>query len=183
MLTDENGLNQRQRKFVKRYLETGNATLSYVQAGYRVSERSASAAATRLLAKVRGGVERKWAETGLSDTLLQSVHVRGLQARKPDGTDDIRTQAIYLDMAYRLRGAYAPEKHELTDLRKLSVEQLQAYRARVLERIAEVAMRLSVIRLEAERLVVAGNGFIQFSQVLERTSEIVVRLGIIGLDS
>ena len=42
-------------------------------------------------------------------------------------------------------------------------------------------MPVGVIGFEGERLVVAGNGLVQFPQVLERIAEVVVRLGEVGL--
>lgn len=44
------GLNQRQQKFVQLYLATGNATQSYIDAGYDVDRETAKANAARLLA-------------------------------------------------------------------------------------------------------------------------------------
>lgn len=46
-------LNERQLKFVERYVATGNATQSYIDAGYACNADSAQAAAARLLADVR----------------------------------------------------------------------------------------------------------------------------------
>ena len=46
----------------------------------------------------------------------------------------------------------------------------------------KIAVRLGKIRLDGERLAVAGNGILQLPQVLERTAEVVVRVGKIGLD-
>ena len=43
-------------------------------------------------------------------------------------------------------------------------------------------MRLSVIRLDGEGLVVAGDSLIQSPQVLERIAKVAVRLGKIGFD-
>jgi len=52
----------------------------------------------------------------------------------------------------------------------------------VLQRIPKVVVRLGVIGIEAERLAVAGDGFIQMSKLSERTAEVVVRLGVIGIE-
>ena len=52
----------------------------------------------------------------------------------------------------------------------------------VLERIAEVAVRVSVIGLDGECLVVACHSLIQLHQVLERSAEVAVCLCVIGFD-
>lgn len=46
-------LNPKQQKFVERYLATGNATQSYIDAGYTCSRASAEAAAARLLGNIK----------------------------------------------------------------------------------------------------------------------------------
>lgn len=59
------GLTAKQRKFVAEYVRTGNATKSYLNAGYKVnSEKSASAAASQILRniKVKKAINEKMAE-------------------------------------------------------------------------------------------------------------------------
>ena len=52
----------------------------------------------------------------------------------------------------------------------------------ILKSIAEVIMRLSVVRLDIERLLKTPNGFIQLAKSLERDTEVIVRLSIVRLD-
>lgn len=59
------GLTAKQRKFVAEYVKTGNATQSYLNAGYKVnSEKSANAAASQILRniKVKKAINEKMAE-------------------------------------------------------------------------------------------------------------------------
>lgn len=58
-------LTAKQRKFVAEYVKTGNATQSYINAGYKVkSEKSANAAACQILRniKVKKAINEKMAE-------------------------------------------------------------------------------------------------------------------------
>lgn len=58
-------LTAKQRKFVAEYVKTGNATQSYINAGYKVkSEKSANAAASQILRniKVKKAINEKMAE-------------------------------------------------------------------------------------------------------------------------
>lgn len=60
-----NDLTAKQRKFVTEYVKTGNATQSYLNAGYKVkSEKSANAAASQILRniKVKKAINEKMAE-------------------------------------------------------------------------------------------------------------------------
>ncbi len=53
MATKKNKLTERQQRFVDEYLKDLNATQAYIRAGYKVSEKVASAAAIRMLGNVR----------------------------------------------------------------------------------------------------------------------------------
>lgn len=53
MATKKNRLTERQQRFVDEYLKDLNATQAYIRAGYKVSEKVASAAAIRMLGNVR----------------------------------------------------------------------------------------------------------------------------------
>jgi phage terminase small subunit len=46
-------LNMKQKKFADNYIATGNATESYLKAGYRAEGNSAEASASRLLSSVK----------------------------------------------------------------------------------------------------------------------------------
>ena len=52
MATKKNKLTERQQRFVDEYLKDLNATQAYLRAGYKVSEKVASAAAIRMLRNV-----------------------------------------------------------------------------------------------------------------------------------
>ena len=129
-------LKPRQRRFVDNYVKTSNATQSYQQAGYTQNPNSASADSSRMLktAKIEEAIEEKYIATGISDELLESVHKQGLTAIKDNGKKDSRTQAIYLDMGYRLKGSYSPEKLSIDNqVNELPLDKLREYRAKLLK--------------------------------------------------
>jgi hypothetical protein len=102
-------LTPKQRRFVKGYLETGNATEAAKTAGY--SEKSANSIAAENLAKpsIREAISQLMEKHGLSDEKLLSIHKDLLSAtRTVSGIEvpdwDVRARA--LEMAYKLRGAY-----------------------------------------------------------------------------
>ncbi len=105
----------KQRRFVKRYVETGNGAEA-ARAAFDAAPGSAAQLAHATLSKpaVREAVTELLDAEGLSDDKLRTIHAN-LLALYAD--PDPRNKAIALralDMAYKLTGAYAPERHEVT---------------------------------------------------------------------
>ena len=108
-------LTKQERKFVEIKARTGNGTQAAKKAFGIKNTGSAAVRATRVLkdAKIVSALEK-----ALPDELLFKTHREGLQAKQfrfsPDGElmqlDDFNTRSKYLDMAYKLKGDYAPEK-------------------------------------------------------------------------
>ena len=71
-------LNQKQRKFVKRYIETGNATQSAIDAGF------SGVHGRRMLrnATIMAHIEKLREKAGLTDELLLSKHLELMEATK-----------------------------------------------------------------------------------------------------
>lgn len=111
-------LTKKQRGFIKDYLKTGNGTQTVIK-HYKVnSENVAGAIASENLRKPK---IRKAIEDMLSDELLRDRHLELLNKREiikdsrgnGEVIDSPDTMAVSkgLDMAYRIKGKYAPEKH------------------------------------------------------------------------
>ena len=129
-------LTLKQRGFVKDYLETGNATeavrMNYDLKGKEPSLAGIIASENLNKPKVKEAIEER-----LSDDLLSKRHQELLNKREVikafngDGIliDQPDTQAVSkaLDMAYKIKDKYAPEKHvtvtvSLSDLLKQAKE-------------------------------------------------------------
>jgi hypothetical protein len=133
-----NALTIKQRRFVKHYLETGNGTEAAMSA-YDVTDRNtARSIGTENLRKpaVQDAVAELLDAGGLSDEKLLAIHAHylGLCA-----SADPRMKAIglkALDMAYRLKGAYAPERHRIETAPHVPAEALERV-TRVLREVQE----------------------------------------------
>jgi phage terminase small subunit len=111
------GLTRKQEVFVEKYIETGgNGTKAALDAYDTDNYMTAAAIASENLTKPK--VQNALAEA-LPDDLLAKVHLEGLFATRAifnkDGDNvgedaDFGIRAKYLDMAYKLKGQYAPEK-------------------------------------------------------------------------
>lgn len=112
----QHDLTRKQETFVEKYIETGNGTEAALAAYDTKSENVAASIASENLRKPK---ILDVLEEALPDHLLAEVHREGLYATKTvfdkDGESvaedaDFNARAKYLDMAYKLRGKYAPEK-------------------------------------------------------------------------
>lgn len=96
------------RKFIKSYAElNGNGTQA-VKKVFKIKDNNyAAVKATRLLRK--DNIQKELKDM-LPDDLLREKHLELLNKRDRTG---IETNAVSrgLDMAYRVKGMYAPEKH------------------------------------------------------------------------
>jgi hypothetical protein len=120
-------LTVKQRRFVRYYLETGNGTEAAMVA-YDVADRNtARSIGTENLRKpaVQEAVADLLDAGGLSDEKLIAIHVHylGLCASENPRLKAIGLKA--LDMAYRLKGAYAPERHRIESEPSIPAEALE----------------------------------------------------------
>ncbi len=117
-------LSKKQRGFIKDYIATGNGTQAALENYDTTKYNVANAIAVENLQKptIRDAIEE-----ALSDELLAKVHKEGLEAQKvisanitygdaDEKTNDFievpdhATRAKFLDMGYKIKGRYAPEK-------------------------------------------------------------------------
>ena len=128
----QRGLTVKQRRFVKHYVETGNGTQAALVAYGTDDPATAHAIAAENLQKpaIQQAVSELLEAGGLSDRKLTEIHAHYLALyRSPDP----REKALglkALDMAYRLTGAYAPERHRLevdAVIEAMSAEELAIF--------------------------------------------------------
>src|SRR5262245_17720779 len=136
LVTD--GLTLKQRRFVAEYVRTGNGTQAALTAYDTTDTNTARSIASENLTKpaLQTAVAAILDAGGLSDDRLAELHAQYLAlASSPDP----QLKAIglrALDMAYRLKGAYAPERHR--------IEAVQQPPAEALDRVAVVLEELRV---------------------------------------
>ena len=150
-------LTVKQRKFVKHYVESGNATQAALAAYNTADPHTASAIAAETLEKP--GVQQAVAElldaNGLSDGKLLEIHARFLTLHASREPQEKALALKALDMAYRLKGAYAPAREDgevslYALVRKMTVEELEDFLERKIfpERLRDEGMRV-VARLQS----------------------------------
>lgn len=111
-------LTKKQRGFVKDYVETGNATQA-AKNNYDVSnDLTARVIGSENLTKPNIQKAINSIADKIPDDLLERVHIEGLQASRTikAGEEDYvepdyAVRHKYLDSAYKLKGAYAPDKN------------------------------------------------------------------------
>lgn len=123
-------LSLKQRRFVKHYVESGNGTAAALVAYDTDDSGTAHAIASENLRKegIRQAVEALLDAEGLSDRKLRVILAHYLVLyRSPDA----REKALglrALDMAFKLTGAYAPERIAETDtFEGWTIEELERF--------------------------------------------------------
>ena len=103
-------LTHKERGFVKDYVATRNGTQSILN-NYDVHgkdpAKTASVMAVENLAKPR--IQKTIAEM-IPDELLTEKHLALLNKIDPEGEIDVQAVSKGLDMGYKIKGTYAPEK-------------------------------------------------------------------------
>lgn len=124
-------LTFKQKKFLKLYFETGNATKAALQSYETDDPKTASVIAAENLAKLRNPI-KTWLEmNGLSLKHLMGVLVEGLRATKiktsmtePDReVPDHPTRHKYLETAARWLGVEDQQSQDQQVKRRLTVEE------------------------------------------------------------
>jgi len=109
------GLTKKRKGFVKDYVETGIGSLA-VKRNYNVAnDKTATVMASELLddKKVQEAINA-YAEQ-IPDDLLLEKHLALLSKMNGDEIDAIAVK-YGLDMAYKIKGTYAPEKKAVVNL-------------------------------------------------------------------
>lgn len=129
-------LTRKQKIFVKEYVKTGNGTVSALKAYDTDSERVAQTIASENLSKpiiVKALAER------LPDDLLEEKHLALLNKIDAQGEIDVQAVSKGLDMAYKVKGSYAPDKNINMNLNVTSVDPTDA---KILQALKDIQDRL-----------------------------------------
>lgn len=102
-------LTKKEKGFIKDYLETGNGTEAALKNYDTEDKNIAASIASQNLTKLKIQNEIRSIADSLPDEDLIKVHKEGLQATADD-MPDYSVRHKYLDSAYKLKGAYAPDK-------------------------------------------------------------------------
>jgi len=129
----------KQRRFVAEYVRTGNGTEAALAAYDTTDRNTAHTVASETLRNptVQVAMAELLDAGGLSDARLAAIHARYLTLAD---ADDPRLKALglkALDMAYKLKGAYAPERHR--------IEAAPGPDAQALDRVATVLREIACL--------------------------------------
>lgn len=108
-------MSKKQKGFVKDFIETGNATqaalLNYdVKDGKVPKERVAESIGSENLSKP---IIQSAIADALPDELLTRKHLALLNKVDENGEIDVQAVSKGLDMGYKVKGSYAPEKKQI----------------------------------------------------------------------
>ncbi len=122
----ERDLTVKQRKWLKVYVETGNATEAAMQVYDCQDRESAASLGAQNLRNLKGKYTEVMEAAGIDDAFLAKVLKEGLEATavsraQKDGVFcdeqvdiDYQARHRYLDTAHKLRGDHAAAKHALS---------------------------------------------------------------------
>lgn len=121
---NKEALTLKQRRFCEYYLETGNGTEAVIKAGYKIkgNMRLASVIASENLRKpnISTFISLKLERLGFDDTSIKKHHLFLISQFA-----DLSVKAKAIDMYYKLKGTYAPKRHQLEE--KIETVQIISY--------------------------------------------------------
>lgn len=145
-------LTLKQRRWLKYYFETGNQTEAARKARYNCKEDSEfRTIGSENYAKLNHLIEQWYDEHELSNAALKKKLIEGLDAKKKifisngnketieKEVDDFFIRKGYLDIAFRVKGGYAPTKVE-SEIKEtsVSIEELENENKRLEEMLKKM---------------------------------------------
>lgn len=106
-------ITKKEKDFAKEYARTGNGVQSALKTYDTESYKTASTIADANLAKPRVQNEIKSIADRIPDELLEEKHIALLKKKDENGQIDVQAVKAGLDMGYKLKGHYAPEKKHI----------------------------------------------------------------------
>lgn len=106
-------LSKKELAFAQEYAKTGNGTQSALKVYDTNDENMAGVIAYKNIRKDKIMKVVKSIADQIPDSLILQVHTEGLKAIDKDGSNDYAVRHKYLDSAYKVKGLYAAEKHEV----------------------------------------------------------------------
>lgn len=127
-------LTRKEKGFVKDYIETGNGTQSILKNYNIKSENPENVAGVMAHRELRKDKIKNAIAEALPDELLAEKHLELLNKTDEKGGIDVPAVRAGLDMAYKIKGSYAPEK------KKVEIEETES--DEYLDRLAEKISKL-----------------------------------------
>ena len=123
ILKEDTELKPRQKKYVRRLAETGKILKSATDVGYRDPRYGSQ---LMMNPKILTALQKELDALGVDKALIVRKIKKGLNATRviKDGGKkypDFHAQHKFLDMLLKIRGDYAPEKHEIKQERLVIV--------------------------------------------------------------
>ena len=134
----------RERKFIVAYIENnGNAAEAFRVTHPKYKGKNAKVLGCNMLTKVNLTVNELMDEMDMTDEYLVEVLKEGLEATKAVGlvakiVDDYPTIHKYLDMAFKLKGTYPSERHDVKVEGELNFTNAKQ---KLIDKIARIASR------------------------------------------
>ena len=122
MASKKDKLSKKEREFAQEYAKTGNGVQSALKVYDTKSYKTASTIADANLAKPRIQEKILSIAEQIPDDLLVVKHLALLNKRDKRGIDTLAVKSG-LEMAYKLKGSFAPEKVDFKG--ELKVEKLE----------------------------------------------------------
>jgi len=116
-LNEDTPLTMRQKKFVKKFIETGNQAKAASLAGY--AQPGEGSYLTKQ-PKIQTSIQKALDDAGLTDVKVADLLKDGTKAYyvKKDGGrkyPDFHARDKSVDKIIKIKGGYAPEKHEIME--------------------------------------------------------------------
>ena len=130
------GLTKKEKGFVKDYVKTGNGVKSILNNYDTTDYKTAGVMASENLDKPRIQEAILSIAEQIPDSLLVEKHLELLNKTDENGID---TQAVKsgLDMAYKLKGIYAPEKSLTLNIDIKATEQVKEVALKAIEALKQ----------------------------------------------
>ena len=121
-LKEDTELKPRQKKYVRRLAETGKILKSATDVGYKDPRYGSQ---LMMNPKILTALQQELDSLGVDKNLIVRKIKKGLNATRviKDGGqkyEDFHAQHKFLDMLLKVRGDYAPEKHQIEE-RKITI--------------------------------------------------------------
>lgn len=156
-LSNDTPLTDKEKRFVKKYVQTGRVGEASLWAGYTNTHHGSFLKAQP---KIQNALMVAMEKAGVTDSNISRKIKQGMNAKYPPKRDgakqypDYFTRKHYIDMVLKVRGDYAPEKHEisqkqivivmnpetikgLVDAKAVSEEEAEVLEAEIINDVAE----------------------------------------------
>jgi len=138
----------KEKKFIEAYIKhQGNLTQAYLEISPGCKVSSARVLGYRWLQKVNIPAQELLDRLDLTDVCLGQKLKEGLEAvkvisgndKKKDTIPDYNVRVKYLDMAFKLKNAYPPEKHKIEEEKKFTFDLGSSAKEKLIKELDRLA--------------------------------------------